>query len=339
MVLVVILLETFSSNTFGQSIKLSDIVGGGNGTTGGVIGSGIDPSTGGTNPPQFYQISQTNDTDNYHPSSLNFVDGVFIPDGGVGAVTLDSSLHTFSDFPNTDANSWDIIKNGPNQNSGSVLGGVNFNSGPHSMVGLHANKGITFDLQEIAAANPSKQYVSFTTVVGMTHQGGDYGTGDWWIFLDGVLKQSKTNAIGGVGTFIDLALNPVDRFLTLVATDAGDGFSIDQIIFGDPLLHPSLPGDFNGNHRVDAADYTVWRNNFRAPDDSSLHGNGDGVGGVDLGDYNFWKQNYSMSTFPAGFGSLQPNAVPEPALPILFSGMAIGLLHLRRVLFALRART
>jgi hypothetical protein len=35
---------------------------------------------------------------------------------------------------------------------------------------------------------------------------------------------------------IDIALAPSDRFLTLAATDGGDSYSCDQIIFGDPQL-------------------------------------------------------------------------------------------------------
>jgi len=218
-------------------IRLADIVGGGNGLGTGVYGAGIDPSTGGTAVPQYFQISQPDNTNSYHTSSVNFVNGVFIPDGGAGSVTLDSAGHAYSGFPNTDSNSWDIIKDGPNQNSGSVLSGIDYTSGSNSMIGFHANKGITFDLSAIGNAHPGMTAASFTAVAGMTHLVGGYGTADWWVFLDGVLEQSEIDTPGGVGFSVDVPLASTSRYLTLVSTDHGDGFSLDQVMFGDPIVH------------------------------------------------------------------------------------------------------
>jgi hypothetical protein len=217
-------------------IRLADIVGGGNGTGNGTVGQGIDPSTGGTAPPALFQITQPDNSNIYHSSVVNFVNGVFIPDGGAGAVTLDSAGHSYSGFPNTDSKSWDLIKDGPFQNGGTVLSGTNYNSGSHSMIGLHANKGITFDLQQIGSAHPGMSISNFTAIAGMTHLSGGYGTSDWWVFVDGVLKQSQPNTPGGVGFAVNVSLAPTDQFLTLVSTDAGDSFLVDQIIFGDPTL-------------------------------------------------------------------------------------------------------
>ena len=72
-----------------------------------------------------------------------------------------------------------------------------------------------------------------------------------------------------------------------------------------------LPGDFNGNSIVDAADYTVWRNNLGT--DFDLHGNGneegDSEGVVDLADYSTWTSNYGEQN---GGGSTAV-AAPEPS--------------------------
>jgi hypothetical protein len=232
-----VLALAFACEALALDIRLADIVGGGNGTGTGTVGHGIDPSTGGTTPPAFFEISQPNNTNSYHPSSVGFVNGVFIPDGGAGAVTLDSVGHTYSSFPNTDSKSWDMIMDGPNQNSGTALTGIDYNSGSHSMIGFHANKGITFDLQQIAAAHPGLPIANLTAVAGMTHESGGFGTSDWWVFVDGILKQSQANTPGGVGFPVNVPLTPTDHFLTLVSTDAGDNFLLDQIIFGDPTLH------------------------------------------------------------------------------------------------------
>jgi hypothetical protein len=55
----------------------------------------------------------------------------------------------------------------------------------------------------------------------------------------------------------------------------------------------ALAGDFNGDGRVDAADYVVWRKGAQSQDD-----------------YNDWRMNFGA---PAGSGSLVGSAVPEPA--------------------------
>jgi hypothetical protein len=82
----------------------------------------------------------------------------------------------------------------------------------------------------------------------------------------------------------------------------------------------ALPGDFNGDGSVDAADYTVWRDNLGAADESSLNGNGDGVNGVDQADYDLWKSQFGAPG--SGGGSLTAGAVPEPTSVML---LAVGL--------------
>ena len=59
-----------------------------------------------------------------------------------------------------------------------------------------------------------------------------------------------------------------------------------------PMVATNLPGDFNNDGDVNAADYTVWRDNFGAATEASLNGNGDGVAGVGPGDYALWKMKF-----------------------------------------------
>jgi CSLREA domain-containing protein len=64
-----------------------------------------------------------------------------------------------------------------------------------------------------------------------------------------------------------------------------------------------LPGDYNGDHVVNAADYTVWRNTLGAavsPGDGA-DGNGDGV--VDARDYAVWRGNFGATADELGAGS------------------------------------
>jgi hypothetical protein len=82
------------------------------------------------------------------------------------------------------------------------------------------------------------------------------------------------------------------------------------------LLPPTLTGDYNGDGKVDAADYTVWRDTFGSTTDLRANGDDSGTsqGVVDQADYLTWVQNFG-ATQGAGTGA----SVPEPASLILFS--------------------
>jgi hypothetical protein len=75
----------------------------------------------------------------------------------------------------------------------------------------------------------------------------------------------------------------------------------------------TVPGDYNQNGSVDAADYVLWRKGDLAADS-----NNDTV--IDQADYDFWRANFGNSSAGAGAGG---SAVPEPAAVAL---LAIGLL-------------
>ena len=85
-----------------------------------------------------------------------------------------------------------------------------------------------------------------------------------------------------------------------------------------PELVPPLPGNFNGDGIVDAADYTVWRDHLGEANEGFLNGNGDGLNGINQDDYALWKANFSNTAIGTGSG-----IVPEPTSVAL---LAIGLL-------------
>jgi hypothetical protein len=99
----------------------------------------------------------------------------------------------------------------------------------------------------------------------------------------------------------------------------------------DTMDQSDLPGDYNGDHTVNAADYTVWRNNLGAATEMSLLGNGNGMNGVDIGDYMHWKSNYGVSN-GGGAALASSRSVPEPsALAMMMSiGIVARLIRLRR---------
>jgi hypothetical protein len=75
-----------------------------------------------------------------------------------------------------------------------------------------------------------------------------------------------------------------------------------------PFEPPTIQGDYNGDGKVDAADYVVWRK------DPGTHG-GDPDG------YNTWRMNFGRPDAPPGLGS----AVPEPGT-ITFAMLALAAL-------------
>ena len=85
------------------------------------------------------------------------------------------------------------------------------------------------------------------------------------------------------------------------------------------VVAANLPGDYNQNGRVDAADYAVWRDRLNGP--NSLPN--DSSPGVGLDDYTRWKNNFGQP----GSGSGSVSNSPEPtslALLTVALAMAFG---------------
>ncbi len=91
------------------------------------------------------------------------------------------------------------------------------------------------------------------------------------------------------------------------------------------LVTNSVPllGDFNQDHVVDAADYTVWRDSLDATG-YHLAADGNGDGKVDAADYDVWKSHFG-ETWSATGGGAGALSVPEPATAAL---LALGCLFI-----------
>jgi hypothetical protein len=113
------------------------------------------------------------------------------------------------------------------------------------------------------------------------------------------------------------------EFALLVPPDTGLlKLELEYMEIRLPVL--GLPGDYNDDGIVDAADYTTWRDHLGNPDESALNGNGDGLNGVDAGDYTLWVNNFGNHS-GSGSSALSGNqAVPEPGTWIL-GLIALGL--------------
>ncbi|MEX2091953.1 MAG: glycosyl hydrolase [Pirellulales bacterium] len=116
------------------------------------------------------------------------------------------------------------------------------------------------------------------------------------------------------GTFVD-AMSPAALQALLNDEDVITLSELPVLPWNN--LAATLPGDYNLDGTVDAADYTVWRDSF-GQTGIGLAADGDGNGTIDDGDYGIWRL-YFGETSGNGAGA----SVPEPdAMLLLFIGSA-----------------
>jgi hypothetical protein len=83
---------------------------------------------------------------------------------------------------------------------------------------------------------------------------------------------------------------------------------------------PALPGDYNANGTVDAADYVVWRRTL-GQSGIGLAADGNGDGEITSLDYDFWRSHFGQIA-GSGSSASATAAVPEPTIALqLFVGV------------------
>jgi hypothetical protein len=230
-----------------KAFDLVDVVAGGDGFSGN-RGRGIDPRSGEVvvdpasvplGPP--YIIS---DRQYHRVKELPFVDGVFIPDGNAGKVQVSSAGHVVDNFYTTkhaDAVTAGCVwAGGVYPVVGATLGGIDYAAPGHGVLYLHANKGVTFDLAAIRHANRGCKLLRFRAAGGNTETANNpnaASSADLLVLVDGKVRfrRWQVNSYSGPLS-ITVSLGEDDRFLTLAATDGGNGICWDWMMFGDPRL-------------------------------------------------------------------------------------------------------
>lgn len=236
----------------GIGFDLADVVGGGNGHGSGTYGSGIDPRSAAVQTRTFGDLENVV-PNTFTPSKSPCVDGVFVANGkdGKAEIPVSSTGIIVAGIPTTNQKAWDHIRNGPVGSQHSPeLGGVDFTEEGHTLLGIHANAGITFDLDAIRKVS-GEDVERFTSQVGYFGAGGG-NRADVWMFVDGVKVEAfrHLKREDGLKT-IDIPLPETARFLTLLATDGENGYSMDQVGFGDPKLKSKTPGELSEADRVE----------------------------------------------------------------------------------------
>lgn len=191
-------------------------------------------------------------------SALNAVDGVFVPQGGAEETVISSEGHLFEECPSTSgewyipiltdlAEAKDFVM--VDMNGQKVLNYCHSGVTEHELCTnnkpkliLHANSGITYDLRKIKTSVPDTVLESFEAMVSMSDnavRGVGLGS-EIWILVDGKVRFHRLyEGPGGEIFKVNFQLNRADRFLTLLATDAGGEKAIenDWWIIGEPKIN------------------------------------------------------------------------------------------------------
>jgi T5SS/PEP-CTERM-associated repeat protein len=185
---------------------------------------------------------------------------------------------------------------------------------------------------EIGGTSTSTQF-DFLQVTGNAILGGELrlslidgfvpGPTDTFIVLDANANLLSFFSNVGNGQRLDTTDGRASFAVHYGPTSA---FDPDQVVLTDFLS--LLPGDYNQNGVVDAADYSVWRNYVGSP--TSLPN--DDTQGVADDDYARWRANFGSSVDGSASAILSAlgNSAPEPSGMILFLTAIAGLSFVRR---------
>ena len=149
------------------------------------------------------------------------MDGVVLPNGDGGAeVPVSTTGLKVRAVPKTGGEAWDAIRNGPINPQGTTkIGDVDFAASGHTLLGLHANAAITFDLAPMRAALKAGA-LRFRASVGYGGRPESETNADARVFVDGepVFVAERIGPKSGPLT-VNLLLPETARYLTLMSTD------------------------------------------------------------------------------------------------------------------------
>ena len=180
---------------------------------------------------------------------LPFVDGVFVPDGRTGPVQLDSAGHVFDGFPATSQSDVGFVWAG---------GAIPTDSRMHRMT-MPCSTASTTPRPVTACWRwlPTRASLSiWRPFAGPIPAASCCGSAPWratpsrfrrrragvyadlWVLVDGQVRfrPAKINGLQRA-LFRSPFRGENDRFLTLAATDGGNGIEYDWTMFGDPRLN------------------------------------------------------------------------------------------------------
>ncbi|WP_146446824.1 hypothetical protein [Botrimarina colliarenosi] len=252
--------------------------------------------------------------------------------GGYGYVLIDDPQITAGivDFQWGESQSPQSFGQRPYVKLGILDGWDQFGNDPANVDGLPAGRwGF-----EVGADTPA----SFR--LGVMVDGTDNAN-----FVPGEIFLANVTALGSgsVNDFVSSGAIPSNRFVDMHFFDIsdaqeGDLFAVGvksrdgAISFGNSGISgfsfdilpevAGLAGDYTGDGKVDAADYTMWRDTYGDSVAAGAGADGDGDGAIGDGDYTVWAEGYG--------GVPSTIAVPEPGAVTLCLVLLAGLASRRQ---------
>ena len=168
-----------------------------------------------------------------------YVDGIFVPlSNATTQVSSTGLTYDFSAFVST-ALTYGGPTNGPTSNDPSLLNGnPNYTGDPfnHSIMTVHSNVGITFDLAAIRLANPT------ISVFNANAGGACSPSCEIFVLLDGSLVTQAGPFGNNNFAVVSVPIPPTASFLTLAVGDGNTGtINCAHGYFGDPFLSNGTP--------------------------------------------------------------------------------------------------
>jgi len=164
---------------------------------------------------------------------------VFVADGK-GTVSVEAKQEV-KGVPATSGHFWDAIANRPlNAQRSTKLGDIDFAAKGHTMLAMHANSGITFDLLKLREQS-GLAAMRLNGLVGFgASKEAAASRADFTVFVDTELKFQKLKLRKDETAVLDIEVPATAKTLTLIATDGGDGIGNDLLFVGDPKLVPEV---------------------------------------------------------------------------------------------------
>jgi fibronectin-binding autotransporter adhesin len=245
-----------------------------------------------------------------------------------------------------------------NASDGGVVGVTKAGAGKWILSGNNSYTGATNVDSGTLLINGNHSGAGVTTVASGGTLGGTGTVGGSLLMEEGsaFVTEFASGAIDPMAILGDVNLSALGNTLNVIGTGVGtswviatytgmltgqfenvaSGYGVNYgtgvnsqitLTLGGPA---GVPGDYNQNGIVDAADYVVWRKNV-GPGSLDNEG-GISPGFVDGADYNFWRSRFG-ATSGAG-AALDGGAVPEPGsalfLVLAFAGSTSFLARHRR---------